>query len=776
MSDKTVRLGGLPYRVSDPEQEISAFEAGATPISQGQALESQQAQNDLEAVDKNWGASGKLAMGGLSGLTLGLGPGILANQGLVNPGHIQAMQTSPWYTAGDVAGTVLPALFTGGESALGSAARFTPAGLASMAGEGSARLAGGILGDSAGLMGRLGSGAIREAARGSTEGALYSLGHQVGDNLIQNKPLAAEAMAATAGGALFGGLVGGGIGTAGAAMSHGIESLGSIASKAGTNKALGKVAQTLGMGSEETQAALRSEGGLWGTIERYGKEIRAGGSDIGEATSSKIEAVGKRQDVHTKLREEAVQAMQDHAPMNIPSVARIAKGIDAEVILPRVNTAGEAKVQSIVDSFKADLPEHATWGNLIKTRDQIAAEVSKAPSGPVNPLMVDSPTVKREILNVLDREIRSGMESASKEHPHLAGMADQYSAATQGLKTTEELNAHLGKKLASNLLSQGNHLGAQDFSRAGWAAAFGHPVVAGTLLAAKSASRRMEGVVQPWLAQMAYNQSIGTKAAEATVGMKSRIGDSLKKFFSGAAKAPAKAVNAYRASESAKAQPDSRAAYEAMANNVEQLMSSNHHDRVQRYAQSMQTEGYDQLANEIMGLNQRAVLYAQQNMPPRQGAKSLTSLRKMPASKVPTFQEYKFMRIMDGVNRGPHALLDGLDDGSISRDSVKAMKYVYPEMHSEIVLQASQQIADMKQSGEYLPLDKIASLGVALDAPIDSVLQPDFVSAVQMALNSPPAGQPQDTGSGSKSSQPAPSGEISKDNPMLTTLQKTALG
>jgi hypothetical protein len=48
----------------------------------------------------------------------------------------------------------------------------------------------------------------------------------------------------------------------------------------------------------------------------------------------------------------------------------------------------------------------------------------------------------------------------------------------------------------------------------------------------------------------------------------------------------------------------------------------------------------------------------------------------------------------------------------------------------------------MRQEGKYLPADKLALLGVALDHPVDSKLSAEFINEIQqgLAANSKPQG------------------------------------
>jgi hypothetical protein len=100
-------------------------------------------------------------------------------------------------------------------------------------------------------------------------------------------------------------------------------------------------------------------------------------------------------------------------------------------------------------------------------------------------------------------------------------------------------------------------------------------------------------------------------------------------------------------------------------------------------------------------------------------------------------QEYKFFRI-DRAIKNPLTLLDDMESGDLSRDAAKAIKHVYPEYHAEVVGAVAQGIYETKAAGNYLPMSKIAMLGLVLDAPVDSTQTPEYIGAVQQALNSPP--------------------------------------
>jgi hypothetical protein len=314
-----VDIAGLPWKAPTPSAQTSMLEAGGTPITPGQAQASAKAAADMAYVDQNWGMGGKFAAGVGSGLTLGLGPGVAAAMGWADPGHIRAAQTSSLFGAGDVAGTVLPALLSGGESL---ALRATPAGLMELAGGGVERLFAG----SAGLLGKGASTPLRLAARGATEGALINLGHTIGDSLIDNKPLAAEALAASsAEGALFGGLLGGGAGLLGSLARTGIEAAESLPRRmAGSGaKAEARVAERLGadVGTDS------------GTLKSY---IKHAGGDISRPFSEMAENVKVSKSSYETMRKEAITELSEQAPQAAPSIDRVFSRLDTDIVGSRV--------------------------------------------------------------------------------------------------------------------------------------------------------------------------------------------------------------------------------------------------------------------------------------------------------------------------------------------------------------------------------------------------------------------------------------------------------
>jgi histone H3/H4 len=826
-----VQAGGLPWKAT-PEQAKQLAGAGGKVISQELAQELAGAQQDINYVDQNWGSAGTAGLGLASGLSLGMAPGLLAQAGILDPNHIQAAETSGLYTAGDIAGTLAPALLSGGESLAARGLAATPAGLMSAAGGLSERLAGRLIADTPGLLGKLGKSAVSQAMRGASEGALINLGHTVGDHLVQNKPLAAESMAAAGfDGALFGGFLGGTAGVVGSLGGHVVDSLSGAVSKAGGKGLRSQAYVAKSLGAEALVEAPESLGTNLKDIRE--KVLQKGGADIRSSTTEKIAATKSAKELYATERTAAIKEAMETNMVSVPNVDVTKARLRADVAQQYVGTPYEAEVLRSVEKMEArldalvvkeNIPEFSEWvknqpkpmsfnefkdwqksldpaerynaGNMAPgekftakelaawksnpnyrlylsehtqgLRAEFEAFIKELPSTPAgldkwvksSDLLLDASKgpglsqidrlVTKETQRILGSQVTSTLEEINPS------LAEKFAAASMGQRLSEEVEGYLGKKLTNSLMSAEPAVTARDLGAFVGMAAIGHPASGLGWLAAKGIGKQLQGRIEPAMAQMAYDASIGSKASLATLQAQTKIGSSIRNFF--------KSKNPQRAASTVKAESSKspRKAYEETYSRTEQLLSDSHQDKLIRYAKELEGQGYHDLALELLNVNHRASQYLQWNMPPSNGAKAIKSLRKLPAPQMPTLQEYKFLRINKAVTN-PFSLLEDLDKGKVSRDAVKAVKYVYPELHREIVSSATQQVYEMKASGQFLPMDKISSLGVVLDAPIDTTLTPEYVTAVQMALNAPPPNE----------ESPPQAASLTSPTALMTPIQQT---
>jgi hypothetical protein len=418
------------------------------------------------------------------------------------------------------------------------------------------------------------------------------------------------------------------------------------------------------------------------------------------------------------------KVLDKEAPNSFPQMNRIAARINDEVIAPQMATALEKDVRRIaadaqdrvLNAYKAT--DGNVWQKLVETRDQFRNMLGKeaVPAG-----------VKNAVLDILDSEMRFAMEGAAKTLGK-QGLAEQFGAAVTAQRTAEHLAEMTASKVASDAVNVKPLWSPQDLAIAFGSASFGHPIFAAGMLAAKGATKMAETRIAPKLAEAAYNMSVGSKAASATMNIKGRINGAVKSFFS-AAKTTAAYGNTKAYDRAIKTRDD----YEKHVDRAHELVSPQHQLRVQEYARQLEAAGHLELAQETLLMNMRAVQYLQNNMPPSLKAKGAGKLGPMPKYHGVDLKGYKFMRQLSAIEQ-PMDVIERVASGDISRDEVKAIKYVYPELHAEMVVETTNAIMEMKAAGEFLPADKIATLGVVLDAPVDTTLTTEFIAGVQASF------------------------------------------
>lgn len=735
---------GRSRTVSDPDEQDRLASEGAKFISRERAQADYQKEVDRASMESRYGTVGQFGMGAASGLTLGLGPQALA--GLAGDEQMKrdlgAMGDSGGFLAGEAAGMLLPAIFSGGESLMARGAAMTPAGALSGVGGMAERLAMRVLPESTGVLGRAGSEILGMAARGGTEGALMSLSHQVGQNIIHNKPLTAEALAAAGEGALFGGLMGGGLGALGAGVGAVGETLATKGMGVAARRSEGVVARELGIASEADM--VRFSGGK--DFREALKELeqirtQAGetiGGSIGKG-SKEVNRVAKQMVTEAQeVQQDVLRILDREAPGHVPNLNRIHSRIQTEVAADALGTYNQQVVKNVADGVfqrlanVADAPQGKVWAKFAESRDQIRSSIDDYLQKAFDPSMDRQliKSIKADVLNIIDHELTESMTGAAKL-VNRSGLSEQFNAAVTAQRTAEHLQELTASKLANEARSGQSLFTPLDMAQFGGAAMW-NPVWATGMLAAKGTTRLMEARVAPKLAEMAYNMAVGGKAAAATVGIKKRVQGAVKGLFKGT-----KTSANYAATKA----PKGRDEYEKHVERAHELISPLHQARVQAMARQMEAAGHIELAAQTLMMNQRAVQYLQHNLPPSKSAKGASKLGPMPKVQGMDLKDYKFMRLFSALE-DTGGFIDRIASGDVSRDEVKAVKYVYPELHAEIVSEATQAIYEMKSAGEFLDANKIAMLGVVLDAPVDATLTPEYVNAVQASF-APPAQPPQ---------------------------------
>ncbi len=95
--------------------------------------------------------------------------------------------------------------------------------------------------------------------------------------------------------------------------------------------------------------------------------------------------------------------------------------------------------------------------------------------------------------------------------------------------------------------------------------------------------------------------------------------------------------------------------------------------------------------------------------------------------------------------KNPAKIVENAKHGSLSREGVRALKAVYPQMYDEMRNQMSTDLAKMKDNGTLakMPYEQKLMIGLLLDLPADETLTPQFINTMQesKAQDAPPPEQ-----------------------------------
>lgn len=767
-------------RSVSPERAETGKFSDRTIVSPETAGEVYQQEQDRDFAQEALGDVGAAGLGFANELGLGL-PSVMAIKGFELAGDEGAAEAGrrlfsgagqlTSYQGGQVAGLIAPALASGGESLLAR----TPAAMLGMAGSLGERLAERVLPEATGLLGSASKAAFKVAARGSTEGALLGLTNQLQQNAIRNVPLTSEAVSATMGGALFGGLAGGVIGGAGGLVSEvasrGVKFLG------GTGEtAVARQLRRAGLTTEEIGRISEREGGAAGWTERarrnLGVETAPGAKDSVNWGSKTADIAGKAEKDAANwqhVRDGVVKQLEREAIGFTPNVERMMTRAKTEVLAEYAGTPFYKQAAKSVEKvlggiFNEEIrlgqrtakegiaigPAPTRWGKWAKTRDLLTEQYDRVVGSVSDPdaSRIFTRDKFRQVAAIIDSEMKAGMEAAEASNPALKGVAEQYASATLNKATMDELSKATSRRASAEMAASQGTWTAPDLAQAAGMTAVNHPASAIGLLAGKGLIRRVGGKIEPWLAEMAWKNGHTAHAGATTELVSGKIKNSLKGFFRTVERGSTMTYTASGAAGRSTAHRMSANAVQADIEQVRGLLSAHHRQKVQEYAEWQSNTIHPELGQQTMQTFDRAVQYTQFNIPPGKAAKAVGSLRKMPQQHGPDMHEMRFMRQM-GAIKNPLSLLDEMEQGTVSRDSIQALKYVYPELHSQIVQEAAQQVYEMKAEGKFLPMDKVVSLGIVLDSPIDSILQKDVIDGIQASFPRPeqpaaPAAPPPD--------------------------------
>lgn len=747
----------------EDQQLGAAQEAGFRPISATEAAIAAQADQNANYVDRNYGTLGKAALGAVDGATLGLAPALAVRMGMLDAGHLDAARQSGAYTAGDIAGTLLPAFLSGGSSleARGAAeiggsriarvlAGATPAGMMGEAGGLAEHLVGRFLPE-AGLLGKGATSTIKMASRGAAEGALMNLAHTASDDIITNKPLSAQALLASgAEGALFGGLAGGILGGGAALASSGIESGSSRllgATTKGGERAAGVALKRIGMESELegiARAGVKEgavDGPFVGALREYHDLMQKAETSFAAPTSQIRERVQRVVAEHETIMSSALKELGEIQKPGEAPIARLLKRFDTEEAVMYRGTADQTQAAGIYKQLRRDIAGKEvkflgrnggmdSWEDWAKNRT-ILADRAKADG-----LKGD---IYKAALNAFDDEFQKVGNAVSAE------AFGKYAASATSKRVGEALIEGTGKRLATEA-NKGNplHMTHTDGGTMGMGIALGHPWGAAGIILARKITGYAQDKLEPVIAEYAARSALGSAAGAATATAGNRIAGALKGFMTGVR------VSTEKANAEGFVKPPKLSytmkAYQQQMELADQLTSAAHQEKVRETVKALSMAGHGELANEMQQTYGRAVAYVNQNMPKHRGkAANDGSLTKPPKQLSPDTQGMSFLRKFLSMRDPVGFVVDGLEKGNLSREGMAAIQNVMPDFHMEFIVKPAMQMAlQMRQEGKYLPADKLALLGCAVNYAVDSKLTPEFIGEVQkgLAMNKKPQSAP----------------------------------
>lgn len=708
----------LGLQVQEPKQPVSA-----DPVER--AIE-EEIQKEVQFGDR---AGTAAVTGALSGATLGLSDQFLTDVGAFAPEELKEIrERSPLASGlGETAGAVGSVFIPGAPLAKVSQV---------------AGVAGKQLGKealkataSAGVKNKFAKKAAKEISElglvGAAEGAAIGAGEAVSEAALANKPLTAEEIVASTGfGALTGGFLGGALGLGSASIPTVKKGIGGIAKKiSGKTKALTdpdeamkaisglspkQVVQTEARDpeffsklrnymSEEIQPnAFTSREVLakrnTQAVDRVGAEIGKTVKELDEAATL-LQATPQRQDFYQRLVGRAE---------SITSRGEEFLGEAASALNEPIKKMARKWTQKSLEDAPLTLNE---INGLKKALQEFAYKNKNVPgSGAAEVADQLRYFVKQEIDSVADKVSQQAQDQGLKT------IADR-------LKTLNE-KFYVGKKVEDSLLLRAERAGGpglRDLAETGIAGYFGG--VTGLALgglrsmASSDFARRAIAFRQVAKQQQAVNNKInstvksfldpakrGARVASNVVLLKSQL---------------ARSENGKTPETKQKAYENIKTNIEALKNNPELLM-----ERL-AVAQGPLSRLNPQLAQLAAETQTKALMYIAQNLPigPQNIGTTLFPREYQPSE----LQLAKFERILQ-VAEAPLSVMDDLQNGELTRDHVKALQNIYPELYNKIRTEFAFQLPEMSSKVTY---QQKLQLGVLFNLPTDAALQPQALIELQ---------------------------------------------
>jgi hypothetical protein len=762
------------------EEAAEAFNAGFAPTTRDAVR-----RVELEAKH---GSAGQMALTGAEGFARGLSLGTsdpILTTAFGDEYRQEAAgrrETNP-ITAigGEITGAVAPVLATRGGAAptalrtvgmlprgVAAAGRATESAVARMVGTGATS-----------TIGRAAQRVAPRVAGELVEGAAYGAGQSISEAALGNHELTAEKILTSVGqNAILGGLAGG-ILTGGGALasaagrkiaSGASDALAVVGKRAPGEGNLTRDAMELFTGKKfdtATEAlddfartrALKSTGGLDAHSRAFERLPGAYQRRAGEMMLTDLPKAAKHKSLASMSRSQINAAAEKVNKQAGKQIGESLKSIDDTIARDKAGKLIELQPDTIAVVQKArkvvdELRDSAGAGSLVKKFDKYLDDLLEKGTGASFQRLhkqrqfldtkiawaaqAKNPSHKtwKAIRAIVEDEIETKAAIAARE----LGLESTYKAAKQDYAASKWIIDASARGVRGEATNRTISLGDHGFGILGGLVGGSLGPVAAMAGAAASAAtsnlirNRGDQVTAALVHRLAQQRSGLGKVAQISTSIDRRLETGVGKYLSRVKETGAgvrrAARHAVAASVSAATRDTSQHTYDRTKEQVELVQRNPDAMRaaVQRSTRNIAAEA-PMTAKAIEDRSIKSLEFLALKMPqPRDRGPLLGPSKDISAQELS-----KFARYVDAVEN-PLKIIDELQDGTLSPETVEAVRETRPLLYQQIQTQVLKQIQSMEQPPAYT--DRI-QLGLLLDIPTDPTLEPEIFRILQDSYTPP---------------------------------------
>lgn len=720
---------GLTFGLSDPVLLAGARLGGGKEAKESlrEKLEGYKEANPITSVGSELagavlpslftGGAGEAAVAGREGLAL-------AKEGA---------------TVAKVAGTAEEAATLAKEgSTVGKAAKTalsaSPAKLSSLGADAAEKAVAAVIGDaSENTLARVLQKGVAKGAGGFIEGGLYGVGDQISEDTLGDHDITGEKLAAAFGhGGFYGSLVGGGLGAGGEALSSGARWALTKASPAAKKAAEDMAVRSLSYGGLAPKAYMNALERIPGGAKAVGRElldkdlIRAG--DSFETIAPRLRAAADDAGDALSTGRKAL----DTAGVEGPKVDTIAKRVADQMeekfgALKSTHAGAFTKAESILGDMRVrfggeagvqELGQKTTFEGLADFRKAIDNDIRWSATAPGAPMNANQEALKI-VRGVVEDELEKATDAASSKMG--ADTLKEYQTAKlsyRRLTSAADLAEDSVTRAQKNQL-----LGVSDKLIAGTGLlhglATGNPLtaVAGLGLSAlhHAAMDRGPATAASVLNKVADLAAI-RKSVEAVDG---RMVRGLDGFLE--KKTPEHAPKVFKTGAAREE------AYDAATKRV-RVASVNPEESAGHIQKALQgaVTAAPKISRVAITTAGRTAVFLAAKLPSSQSAKTITPQFDV-QQKPSAFEQDKFLRYVRAAD-DPMSVLDDMQNGRLTKEGVETIRECYPRLFEDLQKKAIEKCADAKHPMDY---NQKIQLGLLLGVPTDATLEPAFMRRMQ---------------------------------------------